>query len=178
MGVLDKYGTNALKYWGSILASAYQGANISDMWTAIHADQTRYGLATPGASAPDVMVLRGYANRIANGAAAFDAANPGDAITATMMAAAPYTSRTLQDIAVNPIYHVRFDNTIQAPDGTVSTVTQTSVFTATDFPGTVGALQDAIDANATELAAQGSSSSAGSPEGVSLGTGNLEITLV
>lgn len=178
MTVLGKYGGNALKYYGSILASAYQGLSTSDMWTSIRTTQATYGLTSPGASAPDVSVIRGYANRIVAGANALAAADPSDSITSDMMAVAPYTSRDLNSIAVNPVYQVRYLNTVQADDGTVTSVWNTSVFTATDMPDTVGDLQDAIDSNAQELAAQGMDSSATTPRGVSISTSNLEITLV
>lgn len=178
MGVLGKYGGAALKYWGSILASAYQNASTADMWTAIRNQQTEYGLPKPGASAPDVSVLRGFANRIVAGAAAFAAAAPTDTITADMMAVAPYTANDLNSITTTPTYHVRYANTIQAADGTITTVWNTSVFTAGDMPATVGELQDAIDTDATEIAAQGGASDSNTPRGVSLGTDQIEITLV
>lgn len=178
MGVLGKYGGAALKYWGSILASAYQNASTSDMWTAIRNQQAEYNLPKPGASAPDVSVLRGFANRIVAGAAAFAAASPADTITADMMAVAPYTANDLASIATTPTYHVRYQNTIQDLDGNVVTTWNTSVFTATDFPATVGDLQDAINTDATEIAAQGGASDSNTPRGVSLGTGLIEITLV
>lgn len=178
MGVLGKYGGNALKYYGSILASAYQNLSTADMWTAIRTTQAQYGLTTPGASAPDVSVIRGYANRIVAGAAAFDAADPGDSITSDMMAVAPYTMRDLNSISTNPIYQVRYLNTVQADDGTTTQVWNTSVFTAADFPDTVGGLTDAIQTNASELAAQGIDSSTTTPRGTSIGVSNIEITLV
>lgn len=178
MGVLGTYGANALKYYGSILASAYQGLSTADMWTAIRATQAQYGLSSPGASAPDVSVIRGYANRIVNGANRLAAADDGDLITADMMAVAPYTSRDLNAISTSPVYQVRYLNTVQADDGTVSTVWQTSVFTATDMPDTVGDLTDAITANASELAAQSSGSTSNTPRGTSISVSNLEITLV
>lgn len=178
MGVLGNYGTNALKYYGSILASAYANLSTADMWTAIRTTQAQYNLPSPQASAPDVSVIRGYANRIVAGANAFAAANPEDSITADMMAVAPYTSNDLNAIAATPTYQVRYLNTVQADDGTTTQVWNTSVFTASDFPDTVGGLQDAIDTNAQELAAQGSASSATTPRGVSISTSNYEITLV
>jgi len=178
VGVLGKYGSNALKYYGSILASAYANLSTADMWTAVRTTQAQYGLASPGASAPDVSVIRGYANRIVAGANALAAADPADSITSDMMAVAPYTSRDLNAISTNPVYQVRYLNTVQADDGTTTSVWNTSVFTASDFPDTVGGLQDAIDANAAELAAQGSDASTTTPRGTSVSTSNLEITLV
>lgn len=178
MGVLGQYGANALKYWGSILTSAYQGASTADMWSAIRVSQQNYGLAKPGASAPDVSVLRGYANRIVAAATTLAAAARSDSITPAMMATAPYTSRDLASIAASPVYHVRFLNTVQAEDGSVTQTWQTSVFTATDMPSTVGDLLDQIDFNASELAAQASGSSINTPKGVSIQTSNHEITLV
>ena len=178
MGVLGRFGPNALKYYGSILASAYERKSTADMWTAIRDTQAQYGLPKPGASAPDVSVIRGYANRIVAGARAFAAASDTDTITSDMMAVAPYTSRDLNAIAVNPVYHVRFLNTVQADDGTITETWQTSVFTAADMPGTVGGLIDSINGTATELAAQGGASDSNTPRGVSVSTSDYEITLV
>jgi len=178
MGVLGRYGTNALKYWGSILASAYAGDSTADMWAGVHQAQAQYGLPKPGASAPDVSVLRGFANRIANGSRTLNAADDTETITSDMMAVAPYTMNTYEGIAANPTYHVRFLNTVEADDGTVSEKWQTSVFTAVDMPGTVGDLKDTINFNAQNLAAQGGASDSNTPRGVSLKTSNYEITLV
>lgn len=178
MGVLGKYGANAVKYYGSILASAYANLSTADMWTAIRATQQQYGLPTPQASAPDVSVIRGFANRIVNGAKSLGAAQESDTITADMMAVAPYTMRDQASIATNPVYQVRFLNTVQADDGSTSQTWQTSVFTSTDFPSTVGELRDAIQTHATELAAQASGGSVNTPKGTSLQVSNLEITLV
>lgn len=178
MGVLGKYGGNALKYWGSILTSAYQRLSTADMWTAIHNQQQEYGLPKPGASAPDVSVIRGYANRIVAGSMLLNAADSSDSITADMMATAPYTTRDLNAISTAPVYHVRYQNMVELPDGTITQTWHTSIFTAADFPDTVGALRDAIDTHASELAAQGSESSTTTPRGKSIFTSNLEITLV
>lgn len=178
MGVLGRFGTNALKYWANILNSAYAGDSTADMWTKIRNQQAEYGLDRPGASAPDVSVLRGFANRIVNGARAFAAAADTDTITDAMMAVAPYTANDLAGIATAPTYHVRYQNVIQAADGTITEVWNTSVFTAADFPGTVGELKDAIDTHATEIAAQGGASDSNTPRGTSLGTDFYEITLI
>lgn len=178
MGVLGKYGGNALKYYSDIIGAAYANLNTSDMWAAIRAKATYYGLPSPQTTPPDVSTIRGYANRIVAGAQALARAAPTDSITADMMAVAPYTSRDLNAIAVNPVYHVRFQNTVQSSDGTVTQVWNTSVFTAADFPDTVGALRDAIDTNAAELAAQGKDISTTTPKGTSVATSNYEITLV
>lgn len=178
MGVLGRYGGSALKYWANILNSAYKGESTADMWTAIHNQAGQYGFSSPQTQPPDVSVLRGYANRIVNGAKAFAAASPTDTITADMMAVAPYTANDLNSIATTPTYHVRYENTIQAADGTITTVWNTSVYTSVDFPNTVGELQDSIDTNATEIAAQGGASDSNTPRGVSLGTDKYEITLI
>ena len=178
MGVLGQYGPNALKYWGAILGSAEAGLSVADMWTQIRAVQQQYGLPAPGASAPDVMVLRGYANAIVNGSRALAAANPADSILGSMTGIGPYTASDVSGLAVNPTYQVRYSNTVQLNDGTTTSVWQTSVFTAADMPGTVGDLQAAIEQNASELAAQGSETSSTTPKGTSLGVTSLSITVV
>lgn len=178
MGVLGQYGPNALKYWGAILGSAEAGLSVAAMWDQIRAVQQQYGLPAPGASAPDVMVLRGYANAIVNGARQFAAANPSDTIEPTMSGIGPYTQQNLPGVRLNPTYQVRYLNEVQLGDGTTTGVWQTSVFTAADFPATVGDLQAAIEQNASELAAQGSETSATTPKGTSLGVSGLSITVV
>lgn len=178
MGVLGRYGGNALKYYGDILASAYANLSTADMWTAIRNTQATYGLPTPGASAPDVSVIRGYANRIVAGARNLAAADPGDLITADMMAVAPYTSRDLNAISTDPVYQVRYQSTVQASDGTVSTRWTTSVYNASQFPSTVGELNDAVFTDASELTAQAAQQTGGESGGTLLSVDNLEITLV
>ena len=178
MGVLGQYGPNALKYWGAILGSAEAGLSVAAMWDRIRAVQQQYGLPAPGASAPDVMVLRGYANAIVNGSRALAAANPSDTILPSMMGIGPYTSNDLAGLAANPTYQVRYLNTVQLNDGTTTDVWQTSVFTAANWPGTGADLQAAIEQNASELAAQGSETSSTTPKGISLGVAGLSITVV
>ena len=178
VGVLGRYGSNALKYYGDILASAYANASTADMWTAIRNTQAQYGLPRPGATAPDVSVIRGYANRIVNGARALAAANPDDVITSDMMAVAPYTSRDLNAISVDPVYQIRYQSTVQGSDGTVTTRWSTSVYNASQFPGTVGELQDAVFTDASELVAQAAQQTGGESGGTLLSVDNLEITLV
>lgn len=178
MGVLGRYGGNALKYYGDILAAAYAGQNVTDMWASIRNTQAAYGLPTTQTSVPDVQTIRGYANKIVAGAQAFAAAADSDSITSDMMAVAPYTSRDLPSIATTPIYHVRYQVTVQAADGTVSNRWSTSVYTAADMPGTVGALIDAVNTDAEEMTAQAAQQTGGESGGTSLGTSQHEITLV
>lgn len=178
MSVLGKYGGNALKYWGSILAAAYAGASNQDMWISIHANAAAYGLPSPQTQPPDVSVIRGYANRIVNASRALNTAAGTDAITPDMMAVAPYTASTAQDLAAAPTYHVRYLGTTQAADGTISTRDGFSVFTSADMPATVGGLQAAIDANHAEMVAQAAQQTGGASGGTSLGTSRLEITVV
>lgn len=178
MGVLGQYGPNALKYWGAILASAEQHLNVADMWNTIRDLQQQYGLPAPGVTAPDVMVLRGYANRLVNGENALAAASPTDAITTDMMGTGPYTSQNLAGLAATPTYQVRFLNQVQLPDGTITEAWQTSVFGPAEFPQTVGDLQASIENSASELAAQGSESSSTTPKGTSLAVSRLHITVV
>lgn len=178
MGVLGKYGGNALKYYGSILSAAYDNLSTADMWTAIRTVQAQYRLARPGATAPDVSVIRGYANRIVSGSRQLNAASDGDTITASMMAVAPYTSNDLNGIATAPTYQVRYQVTWQTSDGQVNSRWNTSVFSSSNFPGTVGELRDTINFNASELLAQAAQQVGGQSGGTLLNTGNLEITLV
>jgi len=178
VSVLGRYGANALKYWGTILESAYLGKSTADMWTAIHATQAKYGLDKPGASAPDVSVIRAYANRIVNGAAALAAAAPTDAITPNMMGTAPYTLSTPEQIATSPSYYVRYISVTQHTDGSVTGGWWSMQFSAAQFPGTVGELQAAVETNAAEMAALAAQQTGGKSGGTILVTGNLEISVV
>lgn len=178
MGVLGRYGGSALKYYGDILAAAYANINTSDMWATIHNTATQYGLPSPQTQPPDVSTIRGLANKIVNGARTLARASDTDAITADMTAIAPYTSRDRNAIATTPIYQVRYANIVQKADGSTDLWWNTSVFTAADMPGTVGALRDTIQSNADELVAQAAQMSADESGGTSLGAFQLEITLV
>lgn len=178
MGVLGRYGTSALKYYGEIIAAAYANKNVTDMWADIRTRATQYGFPSPQTQPPDVSTIRGYANRIVNGARNLAAANDSDSITSDMMAVAPYTSNDLNGIAVNPTYQVRYQVTWQSSDGTQNTRWNTSVYTASNFPDTVGALRDHINFSASELLAQAAQQAGGQSGGTLLSTDNLEITLV
>lgn len=176
-GVLGRYGSSALKYWGSILASAYAGHSTADMWTSIRANQQAYGLDRPGTSAPDVSVLRGYANRIANAARAFGAADPADALTSGMMAVAPYTSNDLAGIATAPTYQVRGFVSVTQADGTTAGNWMTMVYTGSNMPGTVGGVIDSFTAQASDLTAAASGQT-GTPTGTLTNVTGFEIAVV
>lgn len=178
MGVLDRFGGSALKYYQTILSAAYQNLNNSDMWAAIHRQAANYGLPTPQTQPPDASVIRGFANRIVNGARNLANAQPTDTITADMMAVAPYTARDMNAITTNPMYQVRYQVTWQTSDGQINNRWNTSVFNASNFPSTVGELQDTIDFNASELLAQAAQQTGDKSGGTMLHTSNLEITLV
>lgn len=178
MSVLTRFGGSALKYYQTILGAAYQNMNNSDMWAAIRRQATDYGLPSPQTQPPDASTIRGFANKIVNGARNLAAADPSYTITADMMATAPYTSRTQQQIAVDPIYSVRYQSTVEAADGTQTTRWNTSIFTASKFPSTVGDLRDKIDFNANELLQQINLQTGNPSGGTLVSTSNLEITLV
>lgn len=178
MAFLDKYGGSALKYYQDILSAAYNNVSNTDMWNTIRSSAARYGFPSPQTQPPDVSKIRGWANKIVAGAQAFAAASPSDTITRDMMSYAPYSSRNAASIDTNPIYQVRYQNIIQASDGTISTVWSTSVYNAVNMPATVGGLVDAINTDAEEWAAQAAQQTAGESGGTSLGTQGHEITLV
>jgi hypothetical protein len=178
MPIIPDNVTRALKYWGNILAAASSGATTAELWQAIHAQQQQYGLETPQASATDVAILRGYANRIMNAASAYASASGDAALTAEMMGIAPYTDRSYQSISANPVYQVRFLNRVQRPDGSIVESYQTSVFQASDMPSTKDDLNAAIQFNADQLAQSGSESSDTTPNGTSLGATVASIVVV
>ena len=178
MGVLGRFGPSALKYWGSILTSAYAHKNVQDMWISIHANAAQYGLPSPQTQPPDVSVIRGFANKIVNGARAFARASNADSITSDMMAVAPYTASDYNTIATTPAYQVRFQMFYQKADGTVESKWSVSVYTNTNFPSNVGDLRSSILTNADEMLAQMAQQTGGESGGTLLGTGSLEISIV
>lgn len=178
MPIIPEGAQRALKYWGNILAAAQQGATTQAMWESIRASQQEYGLETPQASATDVAVLRGYANRLMNAAGEYANAALDQAITADMMSIAPYTDRSIESINTNPVYQVRFLNQIQLPDGTVVEKWQTSVFASEDMPFTKADLNTALGFNAQQLAQSGSESSSTTPKGTSVGLSGVSISVV
>lgn len=178
MSVLPRFGGSALKYYQTILGAAYQNLSTSDMWAAIHRQAANYGLPSPQTQPPDASVIRGFANRIVNGARTLAGAADTDTITADMMAVAPYTSRDMNAITTNPMYQVRYQVQWQTSDGVINTRWNTSVFNASNFPSNVGDLRDTIDFNASELLAQAAQQTGDKSGGNLISTGALEITLV
>jgi hypothetical protein len=178
MPIIPDNVQRGLKYWGNILAAAQSGATTQQLWDSIRASQQEYGLDTPGASASDIAVLRGYANRLMNSSVAYNSAAEDQAITADMMSMAPYTDRSAESVNTNPVYQVRFLNNIQLPDGSTVQSWQTSVFAAEDMPFTVGDLNSALQFNAQQLAQSGSESSSTTPKGTSLGVSSINISVV
>jgi len=178
MSILPRFGASALKYYHAILASAYEGLNTHDMWQKIYTAQNQYGLPTPQTQPPDVSVIRGFANKIVNGARTLARASNNDTITSDMMGYGAYTVNDYNTIAANPTYQVRYQVVWQKPDGTTETRWNTSVFTNTDFPDTVGELRTQIRFNADELIQQANQQVGGESGGTLLGTGSLEITVV
>jgi hypothetical protein len=167
-----------MAYWGSILASAQAGLNVTDTWQAIRDAQATYGAAAPRPDAADVSALRRFANEQVAADRALAAALPGDVIDRSYMAVGPYSQSTVQGLGVEPTYQVRYLNTIQLSDGSTVDKWQTSVFGASDMQFGRADLQATIEANASELAAQGAETSTTTPKGTSLGVANLSITVV
>jgi hypothetical protein len=159
-----------MAYWGSILASAQAGLNVTDTWAAIRDAQATYGASAPRPNAADVSALRGFANRQVNADRALAAALPGDFLGPDTMAAGPYSQSTVQGLGVEPTYHVRFLHETQGPDGAISQDWRTSVYTASDMQFGRSDLQASIETAAEELAAKYKTTS--------LGVSNLSITVV
>lgn len=178
MSILPRFGGSALKYWGTILTAAYQNLNNSDMWTAIHRQAANYGLPSPQTQPPDASVIRGFANRIANGARTLAGASNSDSILPTMMGYAPYTSRDQASIDTAPVYSVRYQMVYQDANGDVQTKWSQSIYTNANFPAKVGDLRVSIRTNAEEMVAQMAQKTGGASGGTLLGTGSLEISLV
>lgn len=176
MAVISEVASRALRYWGSILASARSGANIQNMWNAIREQQQQYGLPSPGASAADVMVLRGYANKLINAERQFASANPDYAISSSMIGIAPYTDRSYESINTDPTYKVSYLATIQTSDGTTAERYITSMFSAQNMPSRVGDLQAELQLNADEIAANPESNTL--PMGDVTGISQIQIAII
>lgn len=164
------------RYWSEIYAGASSHQTTADLFSAIRDRASSLGQTSIGVGAAAVSTLRGYAGRIVSAANSLNAAEDSASLTAQHIAEAPW-SRPAQEQATMPVYNVAFQNTIQMEDGSTRTVWQTTTITGT-LPGTVGDLRLAVSRNASLLAAEGGVPTSGTPRGTSLGTSDLQITVV
>lgn len=144
--------TRALGFWGVIEHATAQRLPTAELWRALR-DAAGAAEGEPlGFGAADVSVIRGYANRIATSAAAFNTSDPGVAVDASMVAQAPWARPPdVQNAA--PRYQVRYLANTLDPSGNPAQEWRTSMFSG-QLPTTVQGVLDAVEQDAIGVAAE------------------------
>lgn len=165
-GLSDQQRLALGRYWPQILGGAVRGSTTADLFGDIRARAGELGLSTVGVGANVISTLRGYAGRMLTAAAAFNKAPDTAAMTAKLLAEAPW-ARSLNVQNASPMYHAIISHTIQVDDGSTITKNQTLVFPGA-LPPTVGDLRSLIQTEAQLLAAEGGPADSGTPHGTSV----------
>lgn len=140
----------ALAYWGEIEYAAANRFTTADLWASLRQAASNLGLESPGVTLAQVNELRHLATGIQAGSRRLERIDPSSSITdARLIAEAPW-SRSLAERSALPMYQVRYQHTIDGPNG-VETAWRTSTFKGA-LPRTLGDLLDAIGEDAENLA--------------------------
>lgn len=138
-------------YWGAIQHAAAQHLPTADLWEAIRGAAADAGLESPGVSAIDVSIIRGYAGSMTRATEALAASEPGLGITADMIAEPPW-ARSLAEQNLTPRYQVTYARQALTADGLEVSQYSTSIFEGT-LPDTIGELEAAVLADAVDMLA-------------------------
>jgi hypothetical protein len=157
--------------FGAIQASAYEGATTADVWAGLRDAAAAAGLESPGLSAADVSVLRGYAGQIADATRQLAEADPALGLESSMVGVAPW-SMDQNTLNVAPEYWARVEMTVADEAGVQSTgwVTMTGI---NSLNMTAGDLNAMIQANAEAAAV--SEGTGTTPRGSLVSTGRVEL---
>lgn len=164
------------RYWPEIYGGANNHLTTTDLFTNIRQRAIDLGLPSVGVSASTISTLRGIAGGIISAADRLNSALTTDPITSSLISEPPW-SRSAQEQAAMPVYHVGFDHTIQDDEGNTLVARQTIVITGA-LPSTVGELQDLVASEAQLLASQSPGTSKKSPHGTSISVDNLSLMVV
>lgn len=141
----------ALAAWWPLVQTAASGGYTSTDVIAAAADLARQaGGALSFAEGSAISTLYGYARRMANAAAAVQAATPETVISGEHVAVPPW-ARDEVAMATAPIWHVTYTFTYLDQAGNQQADFRTSVFEMT-LPTTAGELAGAIAQDAQALA--------------------------
>lgn len=165
-GLSDQQRLALGRYWPQIIGGAYRGATTQDLFNDIRTRASELGLSTVGVGANVISTLRGYAGRMIAAADRFNNAPDTAAMTAKLLAEAPW-ARSLSVQNASPMYHAIISHTIEVDDGSTITRTQTIVLPGT-LPPTAGDLRSILQTEAELLAAEGGPADSGTPHGVSV----------
>lgn len=96
------------RYWPEVYGGAAQRLSTQDLFDNIRTRAEDLGLPSVGVSASVISTLRGMASKMVASAARFNSAAPDRIIDSTLLAEPPW-SRSPQEQAAMPVYHIGFD---------------------------------------------------------------------
>lgn len=162
----------ALGLYGPIIQSASTlHMTTSDLWDAIRDAAEAEGLASPGVTVQDVSHLRGIFAGMTRATEALNRADPGSLIDAAMIGQAPWSPDVNVQNAT-PAYLATFQLS-RVVDG-VEVTDWAAVRIPGALPGTVGELQDQLEAEAEAMASE----EGGTFYGEFAGIGNIAIQAI
>lgn len=140
-----------LRYFGAIRGAVAGHASTADIWGAIRGASESFGVETAGIDVQAVNVLRSYATQMRNAQERLSAAPDFHAIEGAHVADAPW-SRPLERRNALGMWQAQFEH-VTVSDGVESRDIRTVIFNG-PLPGdgSVGALRDAVEGDAVELA--------------------------
>lgn len=147
---LSAAGRAALPYWGAIQAAVSERASTAGVWDAIRADEQAQAAGAPLPNFAGVNELRSLAAAVRNSGERLGAALETEqrtglpqSIDRTMMSYGVST-RDAAAVATMAQFHVRFEGTFNAPDGSALRQWLTVKFDQSNMPATVGELVAAL----------------------------------
>lgn len=143
----------ALGYWYNLVSDAARANfTVTETTSIAHDIAASQGVTLPFSNYQAISTLYSYVRQEINAGNAFQAAQPGQAIDASMISTPPY-ARDLQEQNTYPLYHVKFEYTYLDESGNLQTSVRTSVFRDVELPETAGELTQAVldDAEAMAL---------------------------
>lgn len=157
-------------FWGTILGSVFSRATTQQLWGALRGAASASGVTLAPGAFLQVSALRSLAVQQRSAMESFAAMAPGQAITSSEIA--PAVDANLQGIALRGAnYRVAWQQVITAPDGSLTTRWNTTVYTE-GLPTTWDALQADLELQGEELAASSDERYAG----IHVGIGGVSIT--
>lgn len=131
-----------MPYINNIIGAREQGLSRSETWAAVQAAEAEGGPQVAGASIFDMNYMWTQAGNVINAQTAFNAAQAGQAIEASMIAQAPWAAASAAS-SLNPVYQIRYQYQVgEGPNAPTA-------WGVTDWPGSLaGATTDDIEARA------------------------------
>lgn len=141
-----------MAYWPYIDQAARERWTTQRLWESIRFARDTSDVPLPDVTVTGVSELRRYAGSIRETSRQLENAPGDNTLDRRYIADAPW-ARDLNERNASPLFQVRFQHSI-VKEGVETTEWRTSMIYGHSFPSTKGELEEAIDLDATEMAAK------------------------